>query len=79
MYVKTLMCLQILRDLMTGAFPMVPDISFPSVDVRDVARAHVMVMANESYSGRFLLSEGTYTFKNLCEITKAQGFSQVCM
>ena len=58
---------------------MVPDISFPSVDVRDVARAHVMVMVNEALAGRYLLSEGTYSFKDLCVITKAQGFSQVCI
>ena len=68
---------QIIRDFLTGVFPLIPDMSLPDVDIRDVARAHVAVMVDEALSGRFIISQGTYTFRQVCDILKAEGFANV--
>jgi nucleoside-diphosphate-sugar epimerase len=47
----------IVQRLLTGAMPAMPHIFIPIVDVRDVARAHVLGMTTPSAAGRrFLLS-----------------------
>lgn len=52
------------KMMMTGKMPAVPDIAFGIVDVRDVARAHVLAMTNGQAAGRrFLVSGGTRTMR----------------
>ncbi|UIJ73806.1 NAD-dependent epimerase/dehydratase family protein [Aurantimonas sp. HBX-1] len=52
--------------MMRGRAPLVPDISFGIVDVRDVADAHVAAMERQAAAGRrFILSAGT---RSLLEI-----------
>jgi hypothetical protein len=68
---------QIIRDLMSGVFPLIPDLDLVAVDVRDVARAHIMAMIRP-VSGRFVLVENNYSFRRVCEICRANGYSQVC-
>lgn len=46
----------VIRDLMTGKFPMVPKLAFNLVDVRDVALAHVRAFQREEAEGRFIIS-----------------------
>jgi hypothetical protein len=38
---------QIIRDIMTGTFPAIPDLGFLVVDVRDVARVRKGIKGNE--------------------------------
>jgi dihydroflavonol-4-reductase len=45
----------VIRDLMTGKFPMVPKFAFGVVDVRDVALAHVRALEDENAEGRHIL------------------------
>jgi nucleoside-diphosphate-sugar epimerase len=45
--------------MLDGALPAFPNLFIPIVDVRDVARAHILAMTNPSVAGeRFLLSNG---------------------
>lgn len=49
----------IVQRMLEGAMPVVPNLFIPVVDVRDVASAHIMAMANPAAAGqRFLLSNG---------------------
>lgn len=49
------------KGIWSGAQPLVPDISFPLADVRDVAAAHVNALtANTGPMSRFLVSFTTY-------------------
>ncbi len=51
----------IIRDLMAGKFPMIPNFRFGVVDVRDVALAHVRALERADASGRHLLNaEGAW-------------------
>lgn len=52
---------EIIRQLMAGGFPVLPDIGFGIVDVRDVAAMHVNALANPAVAGkRFFATAGFY-------------------
>jgi len=44
-----------------GTQPAIVALDYPFVDVRDVARAHILAMENPSASGRYLLAAGNLT------------------
>ena len=61
----------LIRAVMGGRMPVVPDLAFALADVRDVADAHLVAMTTPSASGRrFALSSGTLS---LIEIGKVVG------
>ncbi|MFY0735906.1 MULTISPECIES: NAD-dependent epimerase/dehydratase family protein [Aurantimonas] len=61
----------LIRAVMEGRMPVVPDLAFALADVRDVADAHLAAMTAPSVSGRrFALSSGTLS---LIEIGKVVG------
>ena len=61
--------MQLVRLMMRGRMPVVPDISSGFVDVRDVAAAHVAALTAEgAVDRRFLLSAGTLS---LLEVGRA--------
>lgn len=50
---------EIIRSMLAGAMPGLPDVHLPIVDVRDVAAAHVSALTEPAAAGqRFLLSNG---------------------
>lgn len=57
----------ILFELMSGKFPMIPNLGFPAVDVRDVAAAHVLLMERAELSGRFLCAESSQWMRDMAE------------
>lgn len=62
---------QFVHDLVGGPLKSgVPDLTFGIVDVRDVARAHVLAAMNEKSSGRHLLCADTKTFVELADILR---------
>ncbi|MBI38817.1 MAG: diaminohydroxyphosphoribosylaminopyrimidine deaminase [Leptospiraceae bacterium] len=62
---------QFMHDLVGGPLKSgVPDLTFGIVDVRDVARAHVLAAFKADASGRHLLCADTKTFVELANILK---------
>lgn len=56
----------LVRMMMQGRFPVVPDIAFGVVDVRDVAAAHVRALTVPQAAGRrFILSAGTRSLRDM--------------
>ncbi|MEM1094196.1 MAG: NAD-dependent epimerase/dehydratase family protein [Bacteroidota bacterium] len=49
---------EVLQLLFQGAYPAVPPIAFPVVDVRDLADLHIAALENEATAGRRLLGAG---------------------
>ncbi len=68
---------QFVFDMMTGKFPLYPNLGFATVDVRDVARAHIIAMVNTSLSGRFILNHSNVSFRDMSQYCRANGFAQV--
>ncbi|GAB5518708.1 MAG: aldehyde reductase [Rhodothermales bacterium] len=63
---------QVLQLLFQGAYPAVPPIAFPVVDVRDLAALHVAALENEATAGRRLIAAGeTVTMQQMAQQLKA--------
>lgn len=57
---------ELIRTMMKGRLPVVPDITFGIVDVRDVARAHLQAMTVPAAAGRrFILSGGSLSMMEI--------------
>ena len=65
---------QIIRDIMTGLYPGVMEINWGFVDVRDVAKAHLLAMQTESASGRYLCSGDAMHMREVVALLKSSGF-----
>ena len=63
--------LSVIKLFMTGAYPAVPPVAFPVVDVRDLAKLHVRAMTNDKTPGRRLIgSANTITMADMAKIIK---------
>jgi dihydroflavonol-4-reductase len=62
----------VIERILLGKDPMLPDISFSIVDVKDVALMHVKAISTEAAKGqRFIASSGSRTFVQLAKTLKA--------
>ncbi|WP_425408824.1 SDR family oxidoreductase [Hyphococcus sp.] len=63
--------LEVIRMLMTGAYPALPPASFPIIDVRDLAAIHVKALENPETGGRRLIAAGeTLSLRDIAEILR---------
>lgn len=61
------------KRMMQGKMPMVPNVTFGCVDVRDVAQAHLKAMTlPEAVDKRFLLVSENKSFKEIAEALKKE-------
>jgi nucleoside-diphosphate-sugar epimerase len=51
---------EIIRRLLAGKIPAVPNIGWNIVDVRDIAELHILAMASPAAAGRRFLGSGTF-------------------
>ncbi|MEI7540924.1 MAG: aldehyde reductase [Actinomycetes bacterium] len=64
--------ISLVERVLKGKDPMLPDLKFALVDVRDVAQMHVEAIANDSTKGqRILASAGTKSFIEIAKLLKA--------
>lgn len=70
---------RMISDMIDGRVPMVPDLAFCMVDVRDVARVHVTALdVSEAAGKRFILaSEEPIPLMHLAQTLKEAGFDKV--
>jgi len=70
---------QIVSQLISGKFPMIPALSFPFIDVRDVAILHLKAMTTPDADGkRFIAahSEPTWMYQ-VAEVLSAAGYEKI--
>ena len=70
---------QIVSQLISGKFPMIPALSFPFIDVRDVAILHLKAMTTPEADGkRFIAahSEPTWMYE-VAEVLSAAGYEKI--
>jgi dihydroflavonol-4-reductase len=64
--------ISIVERILKGKDPMLPDLRFAIVDVRDVAQMHVAAIKNKSTEGeRILASSETYSFVQIAKYLKS--------
>jgi dihydroflavonol-4-reductase len=61
---------QILCDILNGKFPGILDFGWGMVDVRDVAKAHILAMESDSAEGRYICWNRTISMKDTCKLLK---------
>lgn len=61
----------VIHDLMTGKFPLVPKFNFGTVDVRDVALAHVRALERPDARGRYLVDCRGAWFLDIAKVIRA--------
>ena len=71
---------EMIRRILDHQVPAIPNISFATVDVRDVANAHLAAMVSRDAAGqRFICAEANHSMMELAQILKsrygAQGFN----
>lgn len=66
-------------QLITGKMPMIPDISFPMIDVREVAMLHVQALTKNGVLGkRFIAARHKSThYMEIATILKSHGYTKV--
>lgn len=63
--------LSLVQFLLTGAYPAIPPVSYPIVDVRDVAALHVAALEEPQTGGRRLIAASdTLSLKEVAEILR---------
>jgi dihydroflavonol-4-reductase len=63
--------ISVVERILKGKDPMLPDLRFPIVDVRDVAKLHVDSIKNDATKGeRILASSETYSFVEIAKYLK---------
>lgn len=64
--------ISVVERILKGKDPMLPDIRFAIVDVKDVALMHVAAMTNDATKGeRLLASSETYSFVQIAKVLKS--------
>ena len=64
---------QIFKTMASGAYPAVPGVGYPTVDVRDVAEAHVLALTAPGAGGeRFIAAEGYLSMMDLARVLKRE-------
>jgi dihydroflavonol-4-reductase len=64
----------IIREIMSGIYPGTMDINWGFVDVRDVAKVHLLAMETDTASGRYLCSAEAMHMRELVALLKSSGF-----
>lgn len=68
---------EFVRQILMGKVPAAPRLHFGFVDVRDVAKAHILAMKTKKAAGeRFIICEKEYWFVELCRILREAGFKK---
>ena len=63
----------VIRDILSGKYPALPHVNLPSVDVRDVARAHLAAMEKPEAAGkRFILYNKSIWVRDVAELISAE-------
>lgn len=66
----------VFRDLVTGVYPGVMSVTWGMVDVRDVARAHILAMERPNAQGRYICANTTINMAQVVELLQSLGYKE---
>jgi dihydroflavonol-4-reductase len=67
----------VIADLLNGGvYPAIVDMTFPYVDVRDVAEAHVRAAERPEASGRYICSNELVSLQRTVDVLRENGFAE---
>lgn len=70
---------QVFADLLGGTYPGIMRFTWGFVDVRDVARAHVLAATTPEAAGRYLCAADTIAMRDVVELLRGAGYSSYAL
>ncbi len=67
---------KIFSDMLSGVYPTIMSINWGMVDVRDVAKAHILAMESPSAKGRYLVANESMKMSEVVDFLKQQGYDK---
>jgi dihydroflavonol-4-reductase len=67
---------QLFVDLVKGTYPGIMNLTWGFVDVRDVARSHILAMESNDARGRYICAGETSPMRNIVELLAKLGYEQ---
>jgi dihydroflavonol-4-reductase len=67
---------KIFRDILSGVYPGVLNLTWGLVDVRDVAKAHVLAMESDGAHGRYLTAGEALSMQQIVAILREAGYDR---
>lgn len=67
---------QVFADILGGTYPGIMSVSWGLVDVRDVARAHLLAMEQPDAKGRNICANATLSMREVVELMKSHGYGE---
>jgi dihydroflavonol-4-reductase len=67
---------QVFVDLLSGTYPGIMRFTWGFVDVRDVAKAHLLAATKPEASGRYLCAADTVPMRDVVELLRASGYEK---
>jgi dihydroflavonol-4-reductase len=67
---------KIFADLLSGVYPGIMKLNWGLVDVRDVAKAHVLAMETKEAKGRYLCANQAMTMKEVVDLLRSNGYGK---
>ena len=67
---------QVFADMLSGVYPGIMNIVWGFVDVRDVARAHILAMTTPAANGRYICAGDRVAMRELTELLRANGYGE---
>lgn len=61
-------------DMLSGTYPVIMSLCWGFVDLRDVARAHVLAMETRAAAGRYLCANGTISMRDVVTMLREIGY-----
>eukprot|EP01102_Stenamoeba_stenopodia_P000972 TRINITY_DN10883_c0_g1_i1.p1 TRINITY_DN10883_c0_g1~~TRINITY_DN10883_c0_g1_i1.p1 ORF type:complete len:364 (-),score=46.22 TRINITY_DN10883_c0_g1_i1:100-1191(-) len=60
--------IKLIHDMMMGTYPGTPSVAFGFIDVRDVARIHILAAESKTASGRYICDNGSLWLRDVCDL-----------
>jgi dihydroflavonol-4-reductase len=67
---------QLFSDMLGGAYPGIMNLTWGFVDVRDVARAHVLAIEKKDAKGRHLCANTTISMREIVDLLQKNGWTE---
>lgn len=67
---------QLFADLLAGVYPGIMSLTWGMVDVRDVAKAHILAMTTPEAAGRYLCANDTVEMRELVGWLREDGYAE---
>jgi dihydroflavonol-4-reductase len=65
---------KVLRDMLKGVYPALMNLNWGIVDVRDVAKAHILAMQTPEAKGRYLIANENWTMTKVIGFMRELGY-----